>query len=129
MRTVRGVLTILLLCGFAVLGVFLGFLALLFFGLDAGSRTVFGAVLDGFGGLLAIAALALFVPAALALTLRAWRPMVSNAVATMLGLGVFALTAQDATTDGFLLAVSLSGLALVFCALPIPERRQPAVDR
>lgn len=135
MNRVRGVLTIVLLCVFVKLGIVLGFLAFAFAGFDAGSGSVFGAVLDGFAVVFAIAALGLLLPAGVALALRPRRPTASSAVATMLGLGVFAVTAQQVAGGGFLLAVNLAGLALILCALPVPERRHepsgraPAFDR
>jgi hypothetical protein len=92
-------------------------------------------VLDGFGVVMVASALALLVPAGVALVIRPRHPTASSAVASMLGIGVFSVTASQATTDGSLLALNLAGLALLFCALPVPERRQepsgraPALDR
>lgn len=123
MSRVRSVLATLLLCGFAVLGVFMLVLALLAFGLPTGSSSLGGAVVDAFGAMLLGGALLLSVPALAALLLKPRRPVVASAVASMLGLGVFAATAAQATSDAGLLALNLAGLGLVLCVLPLPADR------
>lgn len=135
MNRLRGVLTTLLLGGFASFGVLLGGMSLLLFGLDTAPGSMLGAVLDGLGFVGVITALSLIVPAGAALLLKPRHPMASSALASMLGIGVFSVTASQATTDGSLLALNLAGLALLLCALPVPERRRepsgraPAFDR
>lgn len=135
MNRLRGVLTTLLLSGFATLGGFLGVMSLLLMRISSSHESMLGAVLDGLGVVGVAAALSLIVPAGAALVLRPRHPMASSAVASMLGVGVFSVTASQATTDGYLLVLNLAALALLLCALPVPERRQepsgraPAFDR
>lgn len=119
MTRLRSSVTTVLLCAFAVLGVFLLVPVLVLFGIDTES-SAFDAVIDASGTLMLGAALMLTLPALVALLLKPRRPTAASAVATMFGLGVFAVTASRATSDGLLLALNLAGLGLVLCALPLP---------
>lgn len=118
MTRTRSTIATVLLCAFAVLGVLLSVPVLVLSGIHPEASTL-GAVVGASGILLLGAAVMLTLPALAALLLRPRRPIAASAVATMLGLGVFAVTASQATSDGMLLALNLAGLGLVLCVLPL----------
>lgn len=134
MTRVRGTITTILLCAFAVLGLLMLVPALILFGLHKES-SMLGAVVDASGTVLLAAALMLTLPALAALLLKPRLPTAASAVATMFGLGVFAVTASQATSDGMLLALNLAGLVLLLCSLPLPadqidgQRGEPGPGR
>ena len=66
-----------------------------------------------------------WMPAVVALYLRLRRPAAAGTIAALLGALAVCVAGPSATDSGWLLAVTLGGLLLVFCSVPLPA---PAED-
>jgi hypothetical protein len=114
----RAIVTILLVAGFSLVGVYVAVSSLLLASALSSWNGPVGEILVIGLVELALGAALLVVAPAVALVLLARRARAGNVVATLYGALVVVLTATHVREGMFHLALHLAGLVLVLCAFP-----------
>lgn len=117
----RAIVTILLVAGFSLVGVYVAVSSLLLASALSSWNGPVGEILVIGLVELALGAALLVVAPAVALVLLARRTRAGNVVATLYGALVVALTATHVREGMFYLALHLAGLVLVLCAFPLDD--------
>ena len=120
MTGLRGWATVLLLAGFAVVGVFVVAGSLVLAATVGGIGWLGDFLADGLVWVALVAGVMALLPG-VALVLLARRRRAGLVLGTLYGALVVALTATHVREDSLLLVAHLAGLALVLCAFPLED--------